>query len=220
MSDDENENENQNEIKAILLGNAGVGKTNLINRAIGLKFDENYNSTSSGIFRTKKIEIGNKSYTVNLWDTAGQEIYKSITKIFVKRSKIVIFVYDITDKKSFDDLEGWIKMCKDLLDNDYICGIAGNKMDLYSIEQVTENEARKFAENQKMKFQLVSAKENPESFDNFLKELIDGNPLFKSETNISNSNNFELKKNNVKPKKKENFVKNIKTYSYINLNLS
>ena len=198
MSDDENENENQNEIKAILLGNAGVGKTNLINRAIGLKFDENYNSTSSGIFRTKKIEIGNKSYTVNLWDTAGQEIYKSITKIFVKRSKIVIFVYDITDKKSFDDLEGWIKMCKDLLDNDYICGIAGNKMDLYSIEQVTENEARKFAENQKMKFQLVSAKENPESFDTFLKELIDGNPLFKSETNISNSNNFELKKNNVK----------------------
>ena len=205
MSDDENENENQNEIKAILLGNAGVGKTNLINRAIGLKFDENYNSTSSGIFRTKKIEIGNKSYTVNLWDTAGQEIYKSITKIFVKRSKIVIFVYDITDKKSFDDLEGWIKMCKDLLDNDYICGIAGNKMDLYSIEQVTENEARKFAENQKMKFQLVSAKENPESFDNFLKELIDGNPLFKSETNISNSNNFELKKNNVKPKKKRKF---------------
>lgn len=205
MSDDENENENQNEIKAILLGNAGVGKTNLINRAIGLKFDENYNSTSSGIFRTKKIEIGNKSYTVNLWDTAGQEIYKSITKIFVKRSKIVIFVYDITDKKSFDDLEGWIKMCKDLLDNDYICGIAGNKMDLYSIEQVTENEARKFAENQKMKFQLVSAKENPESFDTFLKELIDGNPLFKSETNISNSNNFELKKNNVKPKKKRKF---------------
>ena len=205
MSDDENENENQNEIKAILLGNAGVGKTNLINRAIGLKFDENYNSTSSGIFRTKKIEIGNKSYTVNLWDTAGQEIYKSITKIFVKRSKIVIFVYDITDKKSFEDLEGWIKMCKDLLDNDYICGIAGNKMDLYSIEQVTENEARKFAENQKMKFQLVSAKENPESFDTFLKELIDGNPLFKSETNISNSNNFELKKNNVKPKKKRKF---------------
>ena len=205
MSDDENENENQNEIKAILLGNAGVGKTNLINRAIGLKFDENYNSTSSGVFRTKKIEIGNKSYTVNLWDTAGQEIYKSITKIFVKRSKIVIFVYDITDKKSFDDLEGWIKMCKDLLDNDYICGIAGNKMDLYSIEQVTENEARKFAENQKMKFQLVSAKENPESFDTFLKELIDGNPLFKSETNISNSNNFELKKNNVKPKKKRKF---------------
>ena len=205
MSDDENENENQNEIKAILLGNAGVGKTNLINRAIGLKFDENYNSTSSGIFRTKKIEIGNKIYTVNLWDTAGQEIYRSITKIFVKRSKIVIFVYDITDKKSFDDLEGWIKMCKDLLDNDYICGIAGNKMDLYSIEQVTENEARKFAENQKMKFQLVSAKENPESFDTFLKELIDGNPLFKSETNISNSNNFELKKNNVKPKKKRKF---------------
>ena len=205
MSDDENENENQNEIKAILLGNAGVGKTNLINRAIGLKFDENYNSTSSGVFRTKKIEIGNKSYTVNLWDTAGQEIYKSITKIFVKRSKIVIFVYDITDKKSFDDLEGWIKMCKDLLDNDYICGIAGNKMDLYSIEQVTENEARKFAENQKMKFQLVSAKENPESFDTFLKELIDGNPLFKSETNISNSNNFRLKKNNVKPKKKRKF---------------
>lgn len=200
MSDD------KSEIKAILIGNPGVGKTNLINTCLGMDFDSEYNSTSSGSFRTKKLIIDNKLYTLNLWDTAGQETYKAITKIFIKNSQIVIFVYDITDIQSFKDIDDWIEMCKQNLDpNEYISGIVGNKFDLYLNEQVSEKDVRQFAESRGMKFALVSAKENPEAFEIFLKELIDGNPMFESAIIDSPEKNgkIELKKTNLEKKKKK-----------------
>ena len=166
------EDEKPIEMKAILLGNSGVGKTNLINTCVGLKFEEGNNPTTSGSFAQKKILIGNKNITINLWDTAGEEVYKSITKIFLKKSEIVVFVYDITDKQSFKDLEDWIDLCKNMIDNDYVCGIVGNKADLYLNEQVKEEEGKKYAESKSMQFQLVSAKQNPTSFINLLTDLV------------------------------------------------
>jgi len=200
MSDD------KSEIKVILIGNPGVGKTNLINTSLGLNFDSQYNSTSSGSFRTKKLIIDDKLYTLNLWDTAGQETYKAITKIFIKNSQIVIFVYDITDVHSFNELDDWIDMCKQNLNPDeYISGIVGNKSDLYLHEQVTEKEARKFAEERGMKYALVSAKENPEAFELFLKDLIDGNPMFQSTiiNSPENKGKIELKNTDSEKKKKK-----------------
>ena len=198
--------DNKSEIKAILIGNPGVGKTNLINTCVGMDFDSQYNSTSSGSFRSKKLIIDNKLYILNLWDTAGQETYKAITKIFMKNSQIVIFVYDITDKQSFKDLEDWIEMCKQNLDpNEYISGIVGNKFDLYLKEEVPEKEARKYAEDKGMKFAYVSAKESPEGFEIFLKELIDGNPMFESKIIDlpEKKSKIELKKTDSEKKKKK-----------------
>ena len=101
--------EEEPEYKVIFLGNSGVGKTQLINSILGNKFDSESLSTTNATFLSKYIKIKKKNYKINLWDTAGQEIYKSITSLFVKGSCIVIFVYDITDQTSYDDLEFWIE---------------------------------------------------------------------------------------------------------------
>ena len=162
----------KNELKVILLGNSGVGKTNLINTSMGNNFDEESQTTTTATFSQKEIKIGKESYYLDLWDTAGQEKYQSVTKIFLKKSQIVVFVYDITDENSFNDLEKWIELSEEMIDNEHVCGIAGNKADLYSNEKVKEEIARLYAESKKMQFQLVTAKDNPSLFTNFLKDLV------------------------------------------------
>ena len=193
------DNQQNNSMKVILLGNSGVGKTNLINTSVGQQFQEDTSVTTSGTFSEKKIKIGDEEYCLNLWDTAGQEKYESITKIFLKKSEIVIFVYDITDIRSFNDLEKWINLTKEMIDNEYVCGIVGNKEDLFSVEQVKTETARKYADSKKMPFQLVSAKNNPDGFINFLKELVmEHKGLSKSERR----NTIGLSKENHKNSKK------------------
>ena len=160
------------EIKVILVGESFTGKTSLINTAMGLKFIEGVEaSTSAASFVTKKVKIGEKTFLVNLWDTIGQEKYRSLTKIFIKDSKIVIFVYDITNKQSFKELDFWFKTIQDVLGNEPVIGIAGNKKDLVMKEEVPEEEAQKFADEKNVPLKLTSAK-NPLSFNSFLEDLI------------------------------------------------
>ena len=159
------------DLKAILLGNAGVGKTNLINVSVGLPFNKNEKSTISNTFVSKPININNTNYNIDLWDTAGQEKYYNITKIFFKGSQLVIFVYDITTKESFMGLQKWIDMAEQIVDGEYVCGIVGNKNDLFIKAQVDEKEARNFAKSKGYKFKLVSALNDPKSFEDILKEL-------------------------------------------------
>ena len=103
-------NSKNNELKCILVGETGIGKTCLINSLMGYGFNPNEQSSISSSFVTKIIKIGDKSYKVNLWDTIGQEEYHSLTKIFIKDSKLVFFVYDITSRKSFEKLDFWYKL--------------------------------------------------------------------------------------------------------------
>ena len=85
----------------------------------------------------KKVKINEKEYIVQLWDTAGQEKFRSVSKIYFKDSDIVIFVYDITNEKSFNDLgEFWINYVKELIGNDIVYGIASNKIDLFENKEV------------------------------------------------------------------------------------
>ena len=163
--------EDSEEIKTILVGMSGTGKTNIINAMINLPFDSNSITTSTSSFMDKYIEIDKNKYHIELWDTAGQEKYKSLTKIFIKDSKIVIFVYDITRKESFKELDYWFKTIKDVLGDVPVLGIAGNKSDLFMKEQVKEEDAEKYAENKNVSFKLTSAK-NPLSFNNFLEDLL------------------------------------------------
>ena len=159
------------EIKVILIGESGTGKTSLINAAIGLQFKENLESTTTNSFSSKKVKINGKEYVLNLWDTIGQEKFRSLTKIFVKDSKIVLLVYDITRKQTFEELNFWYKMIQDILGEEPILGICGNKQDLFVREQVKEETAKKYAEGKNIPFKLTSAK-NPLTFNKFLEELV------------------------------------------------
>ena len=183
------------EIKAILVGSSGVGKTNLINVCVGQSFNPETKPTNCASLLQKQLEINNLKYVVNLWDTMGQEAYKGISKLFFREAQIVIFVYDITSSETFKNLEEWIQMANDTIGGDYISGIVGNKNDLYLQAEVSEEEAKNYADNKKLKFRLVSAKEDPQSFDEFLLELVKEYkvPEYKKKT-VLNNNKPEAKK--------------------------
>ena len=191
MADDD-----MNEIKIILIGEPGTGKTCLINVSTGNQFNENSESTLLSTYVTKKMVINDKEYDLNLWDTAGQEKYRAMTKIFTKNSKIVIFVYAINNKNTFEEMKSyWIKTIKETLGDEPILGIAGNKSDLYLEEAVPEEEAREFANKLGIKFKLVSAKSDPNSFVNFLQELVEE---FLQTKGLSGKNGINLNKHKKK----------------------
>ena len=109
---DEKDEKDSVEAKAILIGDAGVGKTSLIRAASNQKFIENLESNLTANCTEKKIKIDSLNYSVNLWDTAGQEKYIKVNSIFYRGSDIVIFVFDVNVKQSFKNLDKWIVKCQ------------------------------------------------------------------------------------------------------------
>ena len=171
MTDQNEIEEEEEEIKVILVGEMSTGKTSLINTAIGLKFQDKLPSTTTNSIMNKIMKINDKTYSINLWDTIGQEKYRSLTKIFMKGAKIVIFVYDITNYNSFKELNFWFESTKDIINDQVVMGIVGNKNDLFLKEEVKEDEARKLAKEKGMEFALTSAKD-ARLFCEFLEKLI------------------------------------------------
>ena len=159
-------------IKVILIGSSGTGKTNIIRAITNSSFDEDNNSTLASSFVAKNINIDKRTYHIELWDTAGQEKFKSLTKIFVVDSKIVIFVYDITQKKSFEELDYWVKVTKESLGDYPIYAVFGNKKDLYIDEEVDEEQGKRKAEEIGAYFRLTSAKTERENLNEYLNGLV------------------------------------------------
>jgi small GTP-binding protein len=168
MSDEDNENGN----KVIFLGESNVGKTNLMRISVGKSFDSHSLSTWSVSYLPKVFTYNKKTFVFNLWDTIGQETYRSLTRIFFKNAIIVLLVYDITSRKTFEELEYWYQQVKNELDNEFLVAIIGNKKDLFTEMKVTEEEGKKYAEEKGAKFKLSSAKDDPMDFNQFLEDLL------------------------------------------------
>ena len=163
----------EEEIKTILVGMSGTGKTNIINALTNQKFDSKSMSTMTSTFVDRYFNRNGKKYRLEIWDTAGQEKFRSLTKIFIKDSKIVIFVYDITTKKSFEEIDFWVQTVKDILGDTPIFGLAGNKKDLYDQEQVTIEEGEAKAKDIGAIFKQTSAKCEVPAINKFAEELLD-----------------------------------------------
>ena len=159
-------------IKTILIGESGVGKTNLINIAKKEKFNPNQVATVNCSFFKTEFIVEDIKFNIYLWDTIGQEKLKSLTKIFFKNSKIVILVYDITNKNSLNQLDFWLKQVKETLGDKIILGVLGNKKDLFINEEVTEEEGETYAKSIGARWRLTSAKTDREGFLIFLEDLI------------------------------------------------
>ncbi len=198
---EEDSDENNNRIKVILLGESGIGKTSLINVAVGMSFLKDLDSTASSTFVTKKFTKYNQQYILNIWDTAGQEKFRSMTKLFIKNSKIVILVYAIDNKDSFDSLPFWFSTVKEIIDTEVILALVGNKSDLYLNETVKDADARAYAKSIGAKFKLVSAKMNAKGFIEFLNELLED--YLQNKGIVKREDSFEIKKEKLLKKKEK-----------------
>ena len=158
-------------IKIFLYGESGVGCNMLSNISIGKKFD-NYNPAVNCFSPLTLLFFVNfKESIVELWNGPGQEKYRPLFKFFLRGTDILIFVYDIIRKRSFEYLNSIFKMAKDILGNKFIDAFVANKSDLNFKEDDVE-EGKLFVKEKNYKFYLVSAKDNPQKFINCLDELV------------------------------------------------
>ena len=196
------DNESDNEIKMILLGDCGVGKTNIISRYLRDVFNESQMTTTGGNYAIKKINFNGSIFHINIWDTAGQEKFRSVTKMFLQDSQILLLCYSIVDRNSFDNLDYWLKIATEVTGNNIVLGIAGNKSDLFEIEQVKDEEGENYAKKHKAIFKLISAKTNKEGIDKLFESLLEKYINAKSgNDSFSVTNNINLK--NIQKKKKK-----------------
>ena len=192
-------------IKVILLGEAGVGKTNLIRRAMGLEFDFNSYSTCNSSYSEGNITVNNMKYLYFLWDTAGQEIYRSLNQLFIKESKIIIIVFAINDENSFNQIDFWVDYSKKILGNDdYIFALVANKSDLFLKQEVSDEKIKQKAEELNIKLKITSEAEDRTGFLDFLQELLTDYITKYSPKGIEEIHSFRISGNNNKNKKHTN----------------
>jgi len=152
-------------LKLIVVGNQGTGKSSILNRFVNETFDENYQATIGLDFHSKNITIHDQDVRLIIYDTAGQEKFRSLIPMYIREAQIILFIYDISDKESFDSIPKWIQQVNDVINKEVVFALIGNKLDLESNRKVTFEEGKKLAEKNNYVFQEVSAKTG----DNFEK---------------------------------------------------
>ena len=169
-------------LKILLIGDSQVGKTSLLLKYTEHVFPEEHIATIGVEYKDKFIIKDNYNIRLQIWDTAGQERFHSITKNIYRNANGVAFIYDITNKESFNNIKNWIKDLQNV-GNDIKGVILGNKIDLEKDRDVKKEEIEELSKKYEMPFLETSAKENinvNEGFDLMINELFKG----KSENQI------------------------------------
>ena len=145
-------------LKYVIVGDASVGKSNLLLRYSHGQFREEYQLTIGVEFGSNNIKIDDKIFRIQIWDTAGQENFRSITRAYYKNSACALIVYDISRRASFDSISTWIEDCKNSSPKSVFMVLVGNKCDLEKEREVSEEEGKELAETNGMLFFETSAK--------------------------------------------------------------
>ena len=171
MSEEQNSIEDKPiNCKIILVGDSGVGKTSIIARYLN-KYSPNIVTTINTSFYSKLVIIDDYKINFQIWDTVGQEKYRSLNSLFFKDANICILVYDITKEESFNNIKNyWYESVITNGSEGIICGVAGNKSDLYEFEKNDRNEVTDFCKEINAVFRFTSAKNNY-CVDELFKEL-------------------------------------------------
>jgi len=161
-------------LKLLIVGGSGVGKTNFLNMFLNNKFNQNYFSSTGIDLQNKIMNIKNKKVRIQIWDTAGQEKYKSITKNLFLKVMGALVLYDITNEESFTKLKEWVELIKEECVRHIKILIIGNKSDLESQRAIDKEDAMKYANEEKVQYIECSSKtgENVEKAIIMLSEKI------------------------------------------------
>ena len=159
--------------KLIFLGDQSVGKSCILNRFLNDTFIEDYQATIGLDFQSKNVQIDNQDIHLLLYDTAGQEKFRSLIPMYTRDANIILLVYDITNKESFENLSLWLKDLTNINFDEAIICIVANKIDLNEKRVVNLEEGEKFAEEHDFIFQEISAKTGEGFSELFYKNLFE-----------------------------------------------
>ncbi|XP_043706451.1 ras-related protein RABA2a-like isoform X2 [Telopea speciosissima] len=160
--------------KVVLIGDSGVGKSNLLSRFTRNEFCLESKSTIGVEFATRTVQVEGKTIKAQIWDTAGQERYRAITSAYYRGALGALLVYDVTKLMTFDNVSRWLKELRDHADSNIVIMLIGNKTDLKHLRAVATEDAQGFAEKEGLSFIETSALEatNVEkSFQTILAEI-------------------------------------------------
>ena len=145
--------------KLIFIGDSSVGKSCLTAKAVKNNFEEYYQATVGFEFLTFNMKVNDKVIKLQIWDTCGQEIYKSLISNFYRNSSLAVLVYAIDNKESFNHVENWLNDLKSQANPDVRIFLVGNKADLEEDRKIKKEEGEKYKEDQHLDlFMETSAK--------------------------------------------------------------
>ena len=186
-------------VKIMFIGNSSVGKTSIIKRYSKNIFSTSYISTLGIDFESKNINIDNKTINLQIWDTAGQEKYKVLSKNYYNNSNAFIIVYDITNLESFESVMNWIDQIKENAPENVKSILLGNKSDLEEKRKISEEEGKNLAKKININFYETSAQNGAnieKAIDNLVKDVI-------NDENFIKENTPKLDRNKLKTEKKK-----------------
>ncbi|CAH8597560.1 unnamed protein product [Heterobilharzia americana] len=198
--------------KIVLIGDSGVGKTNLRSRFTNDQFNLDSKSTIGVDFATKNVTIDGKVVKAQIWDTAGQERYRAITSAYYRGAVGALLVYDISKRNTFTNLNRWLNELKEYASNDVVIMLVGNKCDLKHLRCTITEDGKRFAEEHGMSFMETSALDSfnvDEAFYQTLKTIynvVSSYPSFdEEESKIVPTNNLPVEKPNLKEPQRQKF---------------